>query len=196
MAGKYKKSRTEQNFDDLILIDVQGIYKIINEATGKYYVGSSKNIPRRWKKHLAMLNGKYHANKHLQSSWIKYGKEQFKFLVVEKVPETLSLTDVEQKYLDIAKNEQSKTYNIQFECIGWNWETNKEKLLASLPRGSNHKDYCRNIYTFKNLSTNELFTGTRCDFYTKHGLKNLKHHVRSLVLGKRKSVKGWYLKTV
>jgi len=51
MTGKYKKSRTEQNFDDLILIDVQGIYKIINKNNGKYYVGSSVDIKERWNEH-------------------------------------------------------------------------------------------------------------------------------------------------
>lgn len=172
---------------------MRGIYKIINETTGKYYVGSSINIHKRWKKHRKMLRGKCHDNNHLQRAWLKYGQESFKFVIAEEVPESMSLTDVEQKYLDIARSEKSKTYNMKFACVGWDWESNREKLLESLPRGPRHKDYCPDIYTFKNLNTNELFTGTRCDFYTKYGFTNLKHHVKALVLGKRKSVKGWVI---
>lgn len=173
---------------------MRGIYKIINQQTGKYYVGSSRNIPRRWKKHTKMLNANRHVNKKLQNAWNKYGQDCFQFVVIEELTESISLIDAEQKYLNVASSEQSKTYNLKFEANGWDWTNNREKLIASLPRGAFHKDYDSTIYEF--VSENgETFKGTRCEFYTKYGLRTVKHHIRALIAGKRKTVKGWSLKS-
>ena len=173
---------------------MRGIYKIINEVNGNYYVGSSKTIVQRWGEHKLDLMRKVHDNKHLQSAWDMYGPDKFKFVVVEEVehPEYSELLVVEQRYLDIAKSEQSKVYNMKFTAVGgWNW--GDPRLRDSLPRGKYHRDYCPDVYTFKNEKTGETFVGTRCDLYTKYGFPTLKCHVRALVRGKRKSVMGWKL---
>lgn len=62
---------------------VCGIYCIENLINGKKYVGLSRNINQRLCNHKTHLNGGYHINEHLQSSWNKYGKENFKFYIVE-----------------------------------------------------------------------------------------------------------------
>ena len=61
-----------------------GIYKIENKVNGKVYIGQSIDIKTRWKCHISYLNNGTHNNKHLQSAWDKYGKENFNFNVVEK----------------------------------------------------------------------------------------------------------------
>jgi hypothetical protein len=174
---------------------MRGIYKIINQKTKDYYVGSSSEIPRRWRRHVEMLDGNRHVNKKLQNAWNKYGKDCFEFFVVEQLTEAQSLIEVEQRYLDVASSEQSKTYNLKFKANGWDWKNNRETLIASLPHGAYHKDYDSTIYEFVNES-GETFKGTRCDFYTKYGLRTVKHHIRALITGKRKTVKGWSLKSV
>jgi len=78
---------------------ISGIYKIVNKVNGKYYIGSSKNIKRRWSGHKVKLNKNEHFNSHLQNSWNKYGKENFEFLIVEKVSEEKRI-ETEQKYLN------------------------------------------------------------------------------------------------
>ena len=98
-----------------------GIYKIINKITGQYYVGSAKNIENgcrsRWNVHVGRLNNNKHTNDYLQNAWNKYGNDKFKFVIVELVsPENILL--VEQKYLDIAKEEQDKCYNLSFIAGG------------------------------------------------------------------------------
>ena len=65
-----------------------GIYKIVNKINGKYYVGSSKNIPVRWSDHKETLNKSSHYNVHLQRSWKKYGNHNFEFVIVN-APTTL-----------------------------------------------------------------------------------------------------------
>ncbi len=90
-----------------------GIYKIINKTDGKYYVGSSDNLKKRWYIHKYYLYNNKHQNQHLQYAWNKYGKDNFKFKIVENISKN-KLLIIEQKYLDIAKIEQNKCYNLCF----------------------------------------------------------------------------------
>lgn len=60
-----------------------GIYKIIHVASGRYYVGSSKNIRSRWWTHKSLLRANTHGNPRLQNYWNKYGSDAFSLEVVE-----------------------------------------------------------------------------------------------------------------
>lgn len=100
---------------------ISGIYKIINRITGKYYVGSSMNIMKyRWPRHKSSLNNNNHKNDHLQNSWNKYGEQNFELKIVEELKniDKQNLLIIEQKYLDIAKTEQDKCYNLKFVAGG------------------------------------------------------------------------------
>ena len=76
-----------------------GIYQIRNIVNGKIYVGSSKNIPQRWKKHKSKLKHSTHPSKHLQNAWGKYGAHNFVFEVLEECDISLLIIK-EQHYLD------------------------------------------------------------------------------------------------
>lgn len=65
------------------MIIISGIYVIACMANSKLYVGSSKNIRKRWATHKRQLNTNKHPNKHLQSAWDKYGVGSFVFSVIE-----------------------------------------------------------------------------------------------------------------
>lgn len=60
-----------------------GIYTIINKQNSKLYVGSSINIPRRFKEHKRNLINNKHCNSHLQYSFNKHGLESFIFEVLD-----------------------------------------------------------------------------------------------------------------
>jgi group I intron endonuclease len=92
---------------------ISGIYKIINQTNDKYYVGSSTNISHRWHEHKRILRRNCHDNPHLQNAWNRYEEPNFIFSVIEGVSIS-NLLNVEQKYLDIAKSESDKCYNISF----------------------------------------------------------------------------------
>lgn len=94
---------------------ISGVYCIENTINNKKYIGSSKNIAHRFKRHLCYLRNKTHVNKHLQSAITKYGIENFKFFILEKCsPE------------DIFKREQ---YHI--ESYDWDILYNKTKIAGS-----------------------------------------------------------------
>jgi group I intron endonuclease len=76
-----------------------GIYKIINNESGKIYIGSAIDLKRRKREHFSRLLNKIHENRYLQRAYNKYGKDKFEFIVIEKV-DAVNLINTEQIYLD------------------------------------------------------------------------------------------------
>lgn len=89
---------------------ISGIYKIVNVKNGKFYVGSSKNIIRRWYIHKSALKNNRHHCIHLQRSWNKHGSDSFKFEIIQEIPfiSEEQLLSEELKYI----NELLPQYNI------------------------------------------------------------------------------------
>lgn len=88
-----------------------GIYKITNLINRKVYIGQAIDIEKRFVEHQRSLKGKYHINEHLQNSYNKYGKENFKFEVIEECLEE-NLTEREQYWIDYYGGINCKTtYN-------------------------------------------------------------------------------------
>lgn len=88
-----------------------GIYCIKNNVNGKVYIGSAKNISKRWMTHRSLLiKGKHHSIK-LQRSWSKYGESAFSFDILEEVEDVLLLTEREQFWIDTT-NSVDGGYNI------------------------------------------------------------------------------------
>lgn len=59
-----------------------GIYEIRNLLNNKIYIGSAVNLIKRKANHFSDLRLNKHRNTHLQNSFNKYGKENFKFKVL------------------------------------------------------------------------------------------------------------------
>jgi len=94
-----------------------GIYKITNKETGKFYVGSSVNIKRRWYMHKYELKRNNHGNKYLQNAWNKYGEEAFIFEIIKEVePIKKKILKEEQFYLDTLSPYDENGYNISKEA--------------------------------------------------------------------------------
>lgn len=91
---------------------MHGIYKILNCKNGKFYIGSSIDIERRFAQHKKALNTGTHNNSHLQSAWNKYGENNFQFLVLEEVDDVNDLRERETYYL--------KSTNCTNADIGYN----------------------------------------------------------------------------
>lgn len=81
-----------------------GVYAITNLVNGNRYIGSSKNIGKRWALHKCELNKGTHHNSHLQNAWNLYGKDNFEFTIIEECDKEF-LLDREQSFLDTTKPE-------------------------------------------------------------------------------------------
>ena len=202
---------------------ISGIYKIVNKINGKYYVGSSINVKRRWNEHKSELNKNVHINSYLQNSWNKYGKNNFDFIIIKEVSKS-DLIIEEQKYLDEIKNDRKNIcYNLTFQANGSPYSENecaRLKMIKSLKKyyethkspfykkhhtketklkmslnhvnvcGENNSRFNKQIYTFFNTFTYEIFAGTQFDFRKKYNI--LPSCVTELVKGRSKSTKnGW-----
>ena len=83
-----------------------GVYKIVNTVTGDFYIGSSKNIKKRWALHKIPSTWKICPNNHLYKDMQKYGVDKFDFQILEEV-EVEHLKETEQKFIEKLK----PTYN-------------------------------------------------------------------------------------
>lgn len=97
-----------------------GIYKIVNVKNNKIYIGSARNLNKRWKRHICELNKKTHHNIILQNSWEKYGKDSFTFEVIEIVTDISLLMEREQYHINHFQPFGDKGYNISKNVIGCN----------------------------------------------------------------------------
>lgn len=86
-----------------------GIYAIVNQQSGKMYIGSSYDTNRRWGAHRGYLRRAAHPNNRLQSAYAKYGSSAFSFEIVEYVDDRKKLIEREQVWIDFFK----PAYNIR-----------------------------------------------------------------------------------
>lgn len=100
-----------------------GIYQIVNCINGKKYVGSSKDLYKRGCAHFRALKGNYHSNCYLQNTYNKYGKEIFKFEVLEFVKTIEELLSKEQYYIEL--------YNVCNKDKGYNLVVDATRNILS-----------------------------------------------------------------
>lgn len=86
---------------------MQGIYEIRNTVTGDCYIGSSRNIGKRWYGHKNQLQRGKHPSKQLQRDWNTYGETAFQFTVLEELVDESLLLAREQYHIQ----QTSATYN-------------------------------------------------------------------------------------
>ena len=102
---------------------VSGIYKIINTVTGDSYIGSSKDVKRRWADHKKPSVWKNHPNNQMYLDMQKYSVDKFDFQVIEEV-EPEKLKEAEQQFIETLK----PTYNSN-RANGWDIERYKKHQI-------------------------------------------------------------------
>jgi group I intron endonuclease len=78
-----------------------GVYAIVNKANGKLYVGSSIDLKKRESDHFKDFAKGEAINRHLKYAVLKYGIENFEFIVLEYCE---NLLEREQYYWEIHKD--------------------------------------------------------------------------------------------
>ena len=87
-------------------MNIIGIYKITNTITGDFYIGSSKDVKRRWVSHKLPSIWKECPNNPMYQDMRKYGVDKFVFEILAEV-EPEKLKETEQKFIETLK----PTYN-------------------------------------------------------------------------------------
>lgn len=119
-----------------------GIYCIKNIKNNKKYVGQSINIEYRLRKHFGKLQNQYHENKHLQRSFNKYGKNNFKAYILEECPQN-KLNEREQywiKEMDSLNNGFNMTLGGK-GINGWKADDEFKKHMSRILTGSRNPNY-------------------------------------------------------
>jgi hypothetical protein len=177
---------------------IKGIYKIINKINGKYYVGSSDNIKRRWYNHKIELNKNQHNNKYLQRAWNKYGENNFDFIIVESVNDD-DLLNIEQKYLNIINNNRNISYNISTDSKSpmkgnHHSEESKEKIrICSTGRKHSLQSKLKISMSKKGIKNPKLgrnMSEKNNPMYGKHHSNESKEKSRISHLGKYDGIKN------
>lgn len=101
---------------------ISAVYKIVNTVTGDSYIGSSRDVERRWATHKSPSRWRQRPNSPLYQDMQKYGVEKFRFQILCPV-EPEYLKQVEQECIEML----NPTYNDR-NAKGLNVEREKETI--------------------------------------------------------------------
>ena len=113
-----------------------GVYAIKNNVNNKMYIGSSKNIKRRYYTHVLRLQKNKHVSNSFNNDWNTLGEDNFELLILEIVNDLSQLKEREQYYLD-----KFKTYD---NNIGYNHCHNSN---GGNGKGEKHPFYNKQLST-------------------------------------------------
>jgi group I intron endonuclease len=115
-----------------------GIYQIIsNIKPERIYIGSSVNIPRRWKRHLYDLLTNVHRSQKLQNHYNKYGKSDLQFsLLLECNKE--DLLSNEQFFIDALKPWFNNSITAGSPMMGKKHSEESKLKMRMLMMGNKH----------------------------------------------------------
>ncbi len=114
-----------------------GIYQFINKVNRKRYVGSAVDLKSRCSVHFSLLVRNKHPNKHFQSAWNKYGKENFKFKILEYVSDKRKLIQKEQYWINKFKLISYNIASIAGSQLGFRHSEKTIKLFRRTRKGMN-----------------------------------------------------------
>ena len=114
-----------------------GVYKISNSVSGRYYIGYSTNINRRFCVHRSKLKKNCHDNIFLQRAYNLDGQDKFKYDIIHICDTEEEAKEIELQYLTNLSI-RDKIYNLNFNNSGGDLMTNhpdkeaiREKILKS-----------------------------------------------------------------
>lgn len=114
---------------------VPGIYRIVNIANNREYIGSSKSLYRRACSHRYRLNSGVHHSLPLQNAHNKYGEEVFDFEIIE-LCSIEALLSREQFYIDGRK----PYYNVaKFSNSGMRGRAHSKKTKHKISKALSKK---------------------------------------------------------
>ena len=111
-----------------------GIYKITNTVTNDFYIGSSKDVKKRWADHKCPSRWNQHPNNPMYQDMKQYGTDKFAFEILAEV-EADKLKEKEQQFIETLK----PTYNSN-RANGLDIESYK-KYYKEYQKSDKYKNY-------------------------------------------------------
>ena len=111
-----------------------GVYKISNTLSGRYYIGYSTNIYRRFCVHRSKLKQKCHDNIFLQRAYNLDGEDKFVYEIIHTCDTEEEAKEIELKYLTNLSIREY-LYNLNFNNSGGDLLKNhpdKEKIREKI----------------------------------------------------------------
>ena len=125
-----------------------GIYTITHIATGRIYVGKSKNIKQRWSSHRWMFKKDVchkDCNRYLYNAVKKYGVDGFKFDVVEIVPRCDKLLSEKELWWMLELNSLTEGFNLRKDSSsGMEVHYKTRQLQSANQKGIGNANYGNN----------------------------------------------------
>lgn len=115
-----------------------GVYRLQNLKTGKFYIGSSRNLYMRYYTHRTLLQESRHDNIRIKEDCELYGADSFAFGVVEYCDESI-MKDREQFYYELWNPEYNVWKNV-YSGIGREYTDSQLGNLRKLPKIAFHTD--------------------------------------------------------
>ena len=114
-----------------------GVYRISNNLSGRYYIGYSTNIERRFTVHRSKLKQNCHDNIFLQRAYNLDGEDKFKYDIIHVCDTEEEAKEIELQYLtDLSIRDM--LYNLNYNNSGGDLLSNhpdkeaiREKILKS-----------------------------------------------------------------
>jgi group I intron endonuclease len=117
-----------------------GVYKIINNKNGKFYIGSSANCELRFYQHKYSLNKNTHHCKHLQASWNKHGDSCFSFEVLLVVDDRAQAFMHEEELLKTSYGTQTCFNSSPLSQLPFLHKHVREKAKATAQTSERYKE--------------------------------------------------------
>lgn len=125
------------------------VYKLINLKNGKIYIGSTKNLHKRFAEYRAYGRPKMVCGRLIELAIKKHGLDSFDFEVLEKIGDLTALVEREQYWLDKLKPFGCHGYNILENAesrVGYkHTERTKEKLSNGLKGRTFSEEHRKNL---------------------------------------------------
>ena len=155
---------------------ISGIYAIVNCENGKRYIGQSSDIEKRRKKHFEDLENGCHPNIHLQKSYIKYGKENFEFSIIEECDRYL--LNEKEKYWIKYFNSKDDGYNMNDGGDGVSGFVHTEEQIEKMRKSSNPRpvvQFDENFNLLKKYMGGYIHAAKENNFTKECILRSCKH---------------------
>ena len=153
---------------------ISGVYKITNTVTGDFYIGSSKDVKKRWTAHKSPSRWNENPNNLMYHDMKRYGLDYFVFEILANV-ESEQLKETEQQFIETLK----PTYN-SYKANGIDSEKRRKthnkaiRKYRQTEKGKKHtkeynKNYCNQICSYNG----EILTLDKLRYrFTKAGIEH------------------------